>query len=107
MQEWPEGPAADPKEARNRYEAIMRADREKRREMLRVSMPAAHAGLALVIAVGTFLAFIVSRRGAVIIVGGFAALFVTSLVVVLARGGRRMDALRRAYLAAFGWAEWL
>ncbi|MFB6841904.1 hypothetical protein [Streptomyces sp. NPDC056361] len=42
-----------------------------------------------------------------LVAGSFAALFLVALVFMLLRGIRGLDAARRAYLFAFGWANWV
>lgn len=46
---WPEGPAADPEAARERYDSDMRASRKAMRETVRADLHAAHLGLGLVV----------------------------------------------------------
>ncbi|MDQ0960373.1 hypothetical protein QFZ66_004251 [Streptomyces sp. B4I13] len=106
-QQWPEGPNADPDAARERYNADMRASRRAARNLFRVEMPVAHMGLALAIIVSLLAGAAWSPRTGVIIAGGFAALFVLALAVVLLVGNRGRNAVRAAYKFTFGWAEWL
>ncbi|MEU3985681.1 hypothetical protein AB0F77_37405 [Streptomyces sp. NPDC026672] len=72
--------------------------------MLRADLPAANFGLGIVIVVSVVTGF---AAGAVVgagIGGAFALLFLATLLVMFLRGE---DALRRAYLFTFGWANWI
>ncbi|MGY6021629.1 hypothetical protein [Streptomyces spinosirectus] len=107
VQQWPEGPVADPEAARERYNSDMRATRKALREVVRADLPAAHFGLGIVVVasvvVGCFAAPVVGA----LVVGAFAALFLVALAVMFLRGSRGLDARRRAYLFTFGWANWI
>ncbi|MFF0040058.1 hypothetical protein ACFYRG_28110 [Streptomyces mirabilis] len=103
---WPEGPAADPEAARERYDSDMRASRKALRETVRADQPAAHFGLGLVVVASVIVELLVGPVAGVLVAGAFAALFLVVLVVLLLRGLRGLDAGRRAYLFTFGWANW-
>lgn len=105
--QWPEGPSADPAAARERYNSDMRATRGALREAVRADLPAAHFGLGIVIVVSVVAGFAVRPTIGAGIGGTFTALFLTTLSVIFLRGTRGKDALRRAYLFTFGWANWV
>lgn len=106
MQQWPEGPAADPKAARERYEADLREARRSAREALRADMLAANVGLGLVVG-AALVGYVVAPVAGALLAAGFAALFFITLAVMYLRGIRGTDAVRRAYLFTFGWANWI
>lgn len=107
MDRWPEGPAADPEAARERYDSDMRASRKALRETVRADLPAAHFGLGLVIVASVIVGMLAGPVAGVLVAGAFAALFLVALGVLLLRGPRGLDAGRRAYLFTFGWANWV
>ncbi|GGV46031.1 hypothetical protein [Streptomyces griseoflavus] len=66
-----------------------------------------HIGLAV-----TMLALIVvssfsGARWTLIVAGGFTAWFVLALTVVHIKGGRGREVVRRAYVATFGWGDYV
>lgn len=76
-------------------------------ELFRVELSVAHMGLGLVVVATVFVSAVWSPQAGVRIAGGFAALFVVALVVLLLLGRRRWGAVRAAYKIAFGWANWV
>ncbi|MEW1700076.1 hypothetical protein ACIQCR_02620 [Streptomyces sp. NPDC093249] len=77
------------------------------REMLRVSIGGAHAGLAMTVLIVTLFAA-VGGAGWALIVGGAVGFWFTVALVATVGGGRRgRAAVTRAYLLTFGWASWL
>lgn len=104
MRQWPEGPAADPAAARERYNSDLRMARKQVRDALRADLPAAHFGLGIVI-VASVISLDAGPVGA-LVGGAFATLFLVTLGVMFLRGIRGADALRRSYLFTFGWANW-
>lgn len=107
VQQWPEGPAADPEAARERYESGMRAERHALREVFRADLPAANTGLGVVVAACLIVGFLVGVRPGLLVAGAFAALFLATLAVMLLLGARGTDAVHRAYLFTFGWGNWI
>ncbi|MFI8421133.1 hypothetical protein [Streptomyces sp. NPDC085479] len=107
MGQWPEGPAADPEAARERYVSDMRASRRALREMVRADLPTAHFGLGIVIVASVVVGLFAGPIVGALMAGSFAALFLVALVVMFLRGMRGLDAGRRAYLFTFGWANWV
>jgi hypothetical protein len=107
MQQWPEGPVADPTAARERYTADLRASRKALREAVRPDLPVAHFGLGIVMVASALLSLFTRAIAGVLVAGAFAALFLAALAVMLLRGARGLDAARRAYLFSFGWANWI
>ncbi len=96
----------DEDRARERYTADLRAERRAMREALRSSRGAAHLGLALTVVAVAAVAGFGSPRSALIIAGAVVAWFALVLTFVVALGGRGRNAVVRAYVATFGWAEW-
>ncbi|MFE2531528.1 hypothetical protein [Streptomyces sp. NPDC059371] len=107
MRHWPEGSAADPEAARERYESDMRTTRAALREAARADMPAAHFGVAVVIAASVVLGLFAGPVAGSLVVGVFGALFLMTLAVMFVRGIRGVDACWRSYLFTFGWANWI
>ncbi|MFE2297006.1 hypothetical protein ACFXAW_02275 [Streptomyces sp. NPDC059445] len=107
MQQWPEGRAAESEAAREGYESDMRAVRAEMREATRADMPAAHFGVGVVLATGVVLGLSTHPVFGGLLVGGFCALFLTTLAVMFVRGVRGVDACRRSYRFTFGWANWI
>ncbi|MGC0417751.1 hypothetical protein [Embleya sp. AB8] len=107
LQQWPEGPAADPKAARERYDADMQMSREAVREVFRADLPDAHLGLGIVIVTSVIVGFVAQPVIGALVGGAFAALFLVTLGVMFLRGIRGVDALRRTYLFTFGWSQWV
>ncbi|WP_234307328.1 MULTISPECIES: hypothetical protein [unclassified Streptomyces] len=107
MQQWPEGPHADPEAARDRYNTDIRESRAAVRNLFRVGLPVAHFGLGTVITVSVFVGVIWSPITGALIGGAFTALFVVALCVAVLAGSRGRDAVRAAYKFTFGWAEWI
>lgn len=85
----------------------MKAARGALREVLRADLPAANFGLVLVIGVSVVAGFAAGPAVGAGIGGAFAVLFLATLLVMLLRGVRGEDALQRAYLFTFGWANWI
>ncbi|MFJ5276672.1 hypothetical protein [Streptomyces parvulus] len=66
-----------------------------------------HIGLAVTILALVVIVGFSGTRWAVIIVGCFAAWFAVALAVILLRGGSGRVAVRRAYVATFGWGDYI
>ncbi|MFD4913996.1 hypothetical protein ACFWNR_12305 [Streptomyces virginiae] len=93
--------------APNVYERVLAEDRRVMRQMLRTSRGGAHFGLVLTaLTLGAF-GYFEGPKWPLIVGGVFAVWFVLALAVVCGRGGRGWKAIERAYIATFGWAEWL
>ncbi|MCM2425455.1 hypothetical protein [Streptomyces sp. RKAG337] len=107
MQEWPEGPAAEPQAARERYDTDVQLARKQAREALRADFPAAHVGLGAVLLVSAIMGLLTEPAMGVLVAGSFATLFAVTLAVMVLRGARGANALRRTYLVTFGWGNWL
>ncbi|MEU3462032.1 hypothetical protein ABZ721_19095 [Streptomyces sp. NPDC006733] len=107
MEPWPEGRAADPKAARERYNADLKGDRQAIREVIRADLPAAHFGLGAVLVASVLVGCLAGPVAGALVTGAFATLFALTLAVMFLRGIRGTDALRRAYLFSFGWGGWL
>ncbi|NML52656.1 hypothetical protein HHL19_17435 [Streptomyces sp. R302] len=56
---------------------------------------------------GLSIGIFVSPVASVSIAGAFAAHFTAAAAVLFLRGHRGASGLRRAYMFAFGWAQWL
>ncbi|GAA1090206.1 hypothetical protein GCM10009663_37420 [Kitasatospora arboriphila] len=92
--QWPEGPMTEP--------AAVRVLRD--REAVRTDLPAAHLGLAVVLAAAVGVGLLAGAPAAAAVLGLTLALFLTALATSAARGHRRRELLRRGYLRTFGWA---
>ncbi|WP_458242567.1 hypothetical protein [Streptomyces sp. MAI_2237] len=104
---WPEGPAADPEAARERYDSDLRAARRTLRELIRADLPAAHLGLGIVVVASVLVGLSAGPATGALVAGAFALLFLAALAVMFLHGRRGREAGRRAYLFTFGWANWL
>ncbi|MGQ4488617.1 hypothetical protein ACN6LM_006088 [Streptomyces sp. SAS_281] len=93
--------------APNAYERALAEDRRVIRELLRASRGGAHFGFVLTALILGAVACFECPKWPLIIGGGFAVWFALALAVVRRRGGRGWKAIERAYIATFGWAEWL
>ncbi|MEU6272983.1 hypothetical protein ABZ871_11290 [Streptomyces populi] len=107
MEQWPEGPVADPEAAWERYDSDMRATRKALREVLRADLPAAHFGLGVVVVASVVVGCFATPVAGVLVAGAFATLSLVALAAMFLRGVRGPDAWRRAYLFTFGWANWI
>ncbi|MFD5141212.1 hypothetical protein ACFWMX_34115 [Streptomyces sp. NPDC058378] len=93
--------------ALNAYERVLAEDRRAIREMLRTSRGGAHFGLVLTALALGAVGYFEGPKWPLVIGGVFAVWFALALGVVRRRGGRGWKAIERAYIATFGWAEWL
>lgn len=91
----------------NAYERVLAEDRRVVREMLRVSVGGARAGLALAILVVALFAAVGGAVWALVVGGAVVFWFTAALILVVGGGRRGRAAVTRAYLLAFGWAGWL
>ncbi|WP_234351459.1 hypothetical protein [Streptomyces sp. XY413] len=91
----------------NAYERVLAEDRRVIREALRTSRGGAHVGLVLTALVLGAVGYFEGPKWPLIIGGVFAVWFALALAVVRSGGGRGWKAIERAYIATFGWAEWL
>lgn len=105
MEHWPEGPAAAPEKARERYNSDLRQSRRALRAPVRADLPAARLDLGVVIVAAVIVGVCAGPARGALAVGAFAALFLVVQAVVLVRGTRGVDAGRRAHLFASGWAN--
>ncbi|MBM9510406.1 hypothetical protein [Actinacidiphila acididurans] len=106
QQKWPEGPAADPEAARERYESDLRASRANARDAMRAEVLDAHFGLGIVVVASVIVGWLQGPVTGALVAGTFAALFTGVLAVIRLRRVRGRDAMRRAYLLVFGWGRW-
>lgn len=97
----------DESAARSRYTQDMQAERRALREALRSDLPAAHMGLGLTVIALIGIASFFGPRWTLIISGAFTAWFLLALAVIHIGSGRGRDAFRRAYIATFGWGNWI
>ncbi|MFC8226322.1 hypothetical protein [Streptomyces sp. NPDC057287] len=77
------------------------------REMFRVSIGGAHAGLVITGFIVVLFAAIGGTVWALIVGGAVAFWFTVTLIAVVGGGCRGWTAVKRAYLLTFGWAGWL
>ncbi|MEV4504084.1 hypothetical protein [Streptomyces klenkii] len=93
--------------AGSRYAEGVRAERQAVREAVRADAFGAHVGLVVTALAVTAAVVFDEPRWYVIIAGVCAGWFTLALAVVFLRGGRGWDALRRAYIATFGWGDYV
>ncbi|MER7959511.1 hypothetical protein [Streptomyces sp. NPDC096030] len=93
--------------AASRYTRDMQEERHSVREALRSDLPAAHMGLGVTVIVLILIASFSGPRWTVIVAGAFTAWFALALAVIHMGSGRGWDAIRRAYIATFGWGNWI
>lgn len=93
--------------ARARYTRDMRQERHSVREALRSDLPAAHLGLGVTVMALIVVAGFSGPRWTLVIGGAFTAWFLLALTVIHLGSGRGRDAVRRAYIATFGWGNWI
>ncbi|MFJ4849522.1 hypothetical protein [Streptomyces sp. NPDC088733] len=91
----------------NAYERVLAEGRRVVREMFRVSIGGAHAGLVIAVFIVAFSAAVGGAAWALGIGGAVACWFTVALVAVAGGGRRGRAAVTRAYLLTFGWAGWL
>ncbi|MEU4264350.1 hypothetical protein ACYCCF_26565 [Streptomyces argenteolus] len=103
-------PVPDGEAARGRHTRDIRNDRQAVRHLLRADTGGAHLGLALTIGVLLVAAGFSGPRWVLIVFivsVVCAAWFVLALAVVHVRGARGENAVRRAYIATFGWGGYV
>ncbi|MFD7715952.1 hypothetical protein [Streptomyces sp. NPDC059814] len=93
--------------APNAYERVLAEDRRVVREALRSSRGGAHGGLLVTAVALGVVGALAGPKWPLIIGGAMAVWFALALGVVRRRGGRGWKATERAYIATFGWAQWL
>ncbi|MEU6014202.1 hypothetical protein ABZ826_09095 [Streptomyces sp. NPDC047515] len=91
----------------DQYMQDIRADHQATRQALRADVGGAHIGLLVVITALVVLAGFSDPCRALTVSGGFTAWFVLASAVIRLRGGRGRHALRRAYVATFGWGDYV
>ncbi|MFI5868046.1 hypothetical protein [Streptomyces sp. NPDC051546] len=91
----------------SQYTRDMQAERHSVREALRSDLPAAHMGLGATVIVLIVVASFSSPQWTLIVAGAFTAWFLLALAVIHIGSGRGWDAVRRAYIATFGWGNWI
>ncbi|MFI8390695.1 hypothetical protein [Streptomyces sp. NPDC085540] len=89
------------------YSRDMKEARRSVREALRSDLPAAHGGLGVTVVALIVVAVSAGPRWTAIVAAGFTVWFVLALAVIRLGGGRGGDAVRRAHIATFGWANWI
>ncbi|MFE7765204.1 hypothetical protein [Streptomyces sp. NPDC057438] len=66
-----------------------------------------HIGLVVTIIALVVIAGVSGPRWTLIVAACFTAWFILALTVIRIRGGRGGEALRRAYVATFGWGDYV
>lgn len=93
--------------AANAYERVLAEDRRVFRAVLRSSRGGAHCGVVVTALVLGTVGALDGPKWPLIVGGVLAVWFALVLAVVRRRGARRWKAIERAYIATFGWAQWL
>ncbi|CAM5242175.1 hypothetical protein SCALM49S_07535 [Streptomyces californicus] len=93
--------------ASSRYTRDMRAERRSVRDALRSDLPAAHVGLGVTVVALIVVASFSGPRWTLIITGVFAGWLILAATVIRIGSSRGWDAIRRAYIATFGWGNWI
>ncbi|MFJ6466926.1 hypothetical protein ACIQM0_38970 [Streptomyces sp. NPDC091387] len=88
----------------NAYERVLAEDRRVVREVLRSSRGGAHGGLVVTAVALGVVGALAGPKWPLIIGVAIAVWFALALGVVRGRGWK---ATERAYIATFGWAQWL
>ncbi|WP_326682830.1 hypothetical protein [Streptomyces sp. NBC_01237] len=91
----------------NAYEKVLAEDCRVMREMFRVRIGGAHAGLVTAVFIVVLFAAIGGTVWALIVGGAVAFWFTIALIAVVGGGRRGWAAVKRAYVLTFGWAGWL
>ncbi|MFJ3706528.1 MULTISPECIES: hypothetical protein [Streptomyces] len=91
----------------SQYTRDVQAERHLVREALRSDLPAAHMGLGATAIILILVASFSGPRWTLIVAGAFTAWFLLALTVIHIGSGRGWDAVRRAYIATFGWGNWI
>ncbi|MCX4845061.1 hypothetical protein [Streptomyces sp. NBC_00893] len=66
-----------------------------------------HIGLVATIIALAVIAGLSGPSWTLIVAGGFTAWFILALTIIRIRGGRGSEAVRRAYVATFGWGDYV
>ncbi|MFH8760589.1 hypothetical protein [Streptomyces atroolivaceus] len=66
-----------------------------------------HIGLAVTIITLIVVASLSGAHWTLNVAGGFTAWFILAITVIHIRGGRGREAVRRAYVATFGWGDYV
>lgn len=93
--------------ASSRYTRNIQQERHALREALHPDLPAAHMGLGVTVVALIVVANFSGPRWTLIIAGAFTAWFILALAMIHIGSGRGWDAIRRAYIATFGWGNWI
>ncbi|WP_406738335.1 hypothetical protein OG365_20735 [Streptomyces sp. NBC_00853] len=89
------------------YSRDIKEARRSMREALRADLSAAHWGLGVTVVALIVVASSAGLGWTLIVAASFTAWFVLALAVIHLGGGRGGDAVRRAYIATFGWGNWI
>ncbi|MFJ3516199.1 MULTISPECIES: hypothetical protein [unclassified Streptomyces] len=73
----------------------------------RTDVGGGHIGLAVTIIALIVIASFSGPRWTLIVAGCVTAWFILALAVIHIRGGRGGEAVRRAYVATFGWGDYV
>lgn len=91
----------------SRYTRDIQAERRSVREALRSDLPAAHLGFGVTVTALIVVASFSGPRWTSIVAGALTAWFLLALAVIHIGSGHGWDAVRRAYIATFGWGNWI
>ncbi|MBD9726223.1 hypothetical protein [Streptomyces caniscabiei] len=73
----------------------------------RTDIRGGHIGLVATIIALVVIAGFTGARWTLIVAGCFTVWFLLALTIIRIRGGRGGEALRRAYVATFGWGDYI
>ncbi|TFI28033.1 MULTISPECIES: hypothetical protein [Streptomyces] len=73
----------------------------------RTDIRGGHIGLVVVIIALVVIASFSGPRWTLAVAGCFVVWFTLALAVIRIRGGRGREAIRRAYVATFGWGDYV
>ncbi|MEW2064707.1 hypothetical protein AB0899_28785 [Streptomyces sp. NPDC007002] len=91
----------------SRYARDMQEEGHSVCEALRSDLPAAHLGVGATVIALIVVASFSGPQWTLIVAGAFTAWCLLALAVIHIGSGRGWDAVRRAYIATFGWGNWI
>lgn len=99
-----QSPADEPSDL---YKKDMEIERRNLRAVLKTDAVGAHVGLAVTVISVTIVAFFAGLAWGGIVATPFALWFIGATIVSYASHGLNVDIFRRAYIATFGWGDYI